>query len=185
MAKVAIIGADDDRLICELSNPPLSSIALSSVRAGYDAAELLDALMSGKKPDDPTVYLGPLHVVTRQSTDVQAVADREVATAMNFIRNNIVRPIQVNDVVKQTHLSRNILAKRFKNALGRTMQQEIRSLRIERLAALLLTTNMPISQLASTMVFSDPNHFSRYFLKEKKMTPLAYRRRYAPLEQGS
>jgi LacI family transcriptional regulator len=183
--EVAIIGADDDKLICELSNPPLSSIALSSVRAGYEAARLLDTLMSGKRPDDLTVCVRPLHIVARRSTDVQAVADREVAAAMNFIRNNIVRPIQVSDVVNQARLSRNILAKRFKNALGRTMQQEIRSLRIERIAALLVTTNMPISQIASTMGFSDPNHFSRYFRKEKKMTPLAYRRRYAPLDQGS
>jgi len=141
--------------------------------------------MSGKRPDDPTVYVRPLHIVARQSTDVQAVADREVAAAMNFIRNNIARPIQVSDVVDQTQLSRNILAKRFKNALGRTMQQEIRSLRIERIAALLVTTSMPISQIASTMGFVDSNHFSRYFREEKKMTHLAYRRKYGPLTHGS
>jgi len=178
--EVAIIGADDDRLICELSNPPLSSIALSSIRTGYEAAELLDALMSGKKPDDLTVRLGPLHIVSRQSTDVQAVEDRQVAAAMSFIRNNIARPIQVSDAVNQTHLSRNILAKRFKKALGRTMQQEIKSLRTERIAQLLVTTNTPISRIASVMGFADSNHLSRYFRESKKMTPLAYRRKYRP-----
>jgi LacI family transcriptional regulator len=183
--EVAIIGADDDKLICELSNPPLSSVALSSVRAGYEAAELLDELMSDRRPDDPTVYVRPLHVVSRQSTDVQAVADEEVAAAMNFIKNNIARPIQVNDVVSHCSLSRNILARRFKKALGHTMQQEIKSLRIERIAGLLVTTSMPVSQIASTMGFSDANHFSRYFRKEKKITPLAYRRKYGPLAQSS
>ncbi|MHC4624417.1 MAG: AraC family transcriptional regulator [Planctomycetota bacterium] len=183
--EVAVIGADDDKLICELSNPPLSSIALSSIRAGYEAAELLDELMSDRRPKDSTVYVRPLHVVSRQSTDVQAVTDQEVAAAMNFIKNNITRPIQVSDVVSHCSLSRNILARRFKKALGRTMQQEIKSLRIERIAGLLVSTSMPVSHIASTVGFSDANHFSRYFRKERKMTPLAYRRKYGPLDQST
>lgn len=179
--EVAIVGADNDELICKLSNPPLSSVALNSVRAGYEAAELLDALMSGSTPNSQTVSVVPLHVVARQSTDVEAVADPEVAGAMRFIKDNISRPIQVSDVVSDSNLSRNVLARRFKNALGRTMQEEIRLLRVERIAELLVTTNMPISRIASNMGFADFNHLSRYFRAGKKMTPLAYRRRYGPV----
>jgi LacI family transcriptional regulator len=179
--EVAIVSADNDELICKLSNPPLSSVALNSVRAGYEAAELLDALMSDAKPKSRTVSVLPLHVVARQSTDVEAVADPEVAGAMRFIKNNISRPIQVSDVVSESGLSRNVLARRFKKAFGRTMQEEIRLLRIERIAELLVTTNMPISRIASNMGFADFNHLSRYFRAGKKMTPLTYRRRYGPV----
>jgi len=123
----------------------------------------------------------PLHVVARQSTDVEAVADPEVARAMHFIKNNINRPIQVSNVVSETCLSRNVLARRFKKAFRLTMQQEIRLLRIERISELLATTNMPISRIASSMGFADFNHLSRYFRSGKNMTPLAYRRRYGPV----
>jgi LacI family transcriptional regulator len=86
--EVAVVGVDDDQLLCELSNPSLSSVVLNAEHGGYRAAELLDKLMSRRKTAPQRIEVDPLWVVTRQSTDVVAVEDQEVATALRFIRQN-------------------------------------------------------------------------------------------------
>ena len=75
--EIAIIGVNNDELACGLSNPPLSSIALNTKRAGYEAAELLDKLMAGEKIENQRIIVHPTHVVTRQSTDILAIEDRD------------------------------------------------------------------------------------------------------------
>ena len=117
--EVAIIGADNDEVICEMSSPPLSSIAISTQQAGYEAARLLENFMQGKgKSSGQTVVAWASRVVRRQSTDMTAVDDAEVAKALTFIRENSHRIIQVVDVARATSLSRRSLSDRFAKSLG-------------------------------------------------------------------
>ncbi|KPJ65537.1 MAG: hypothetical protein AMJ43_10510 [Coxiella sp. DG_40] len=176
--QVAIIGVDNDELVCELSNPPLSSIALNAERAGYDAAELLDKLMQGKKITNQTITVQPTHIVTRQSTDILAVDDIEVAEALRFIRRHAKEPIQVINVADSVALSRRALQQRFRRILNRTVFDEIRHARMEQAARMLAETNLSVSQIAQDLGYSGVEKMSRSFRREVGMSPLAYRKRY-------
>ncbi|MHC4075192.1 MAG: DNA-binding transcriptional regulator [Planctomycetota bacterium] len=175
----AVLGADDDTLVCEMANPPLSSICFNCEKAGYEAAGLLDRLMAGTEAmANQRVKIEPLYVVMRQSTDVLAIDEEEVAKAVRFIREHSARPIQVSDVVGATTLSRSGLYKRFNNVLGCSINKEISRSRANRIIQLLLETNMSITAIAAELGFSDPADMARFFHKETGFRPRAYRDKF-------
>jgi LacI family transcriptional regulator len=176
--EVVIVGVDNDQLICDLSSPPLSSVVLGVEKAGYEAAALLDKIMGGESPIDQEIYIQPVRVVTRQSTDVLCIDDADVVKAVRFIRQHAKMPIQVDSVVAAVFLSRRVLEKRFRTALGHSIHEEIRRARIEQIARMLTQTQMSISEIACSLGFADVAHISRYFRKEKGMSPLKYRKDY-------
>jgi LacI family transcriptional regulator len=173
---VAVLGVDDDRLICNLSNPPLSSIALNLERAGYQAAELLNGLMSGAVRGPHTVVVDPLWVVSRRSTDVIATDDREVAAALRFIRNQARGPIGVEDVVSETGISRRNLEIRFRRVLGRSVRDEIQRVRLVHTRQLLLETNLPVERIAQLAGFRSLSYLSNVFRREVGMRVAEFRR---------
>ena len=79
---VALLGVDNDDLECGLTSPPLSSVAIPARRIGYEAAKLLDGLMAGQPPPREPIFLPPIAVVTRQSTDTLAIHDAAVVAAV-------------------------------------------------------------------------------------------------------
>ena len=176
--EVAIIGVDNDEMICNLTDPPLTSIVQNAERAGYEAAELLDKMMSGKKAGGQTIKVDATRVVTRQSTDILAVEDRDVVEALRFIRQHSRKPIQVSEVVEQVAMSRRSLEHRFRKFLNRSVQEEIRRIRIERVIQMLVETNLPVSRIAMELNYPSIEHISRYFRKEKGMSPQAYRKKF-------
>lgn len=178
--QVAIIGLGNDDLVCDLAAPRLSSIALSAEKAGYEAAAMLDRRMRGENVAEQTIVVRPSHVVTRQSTDVFAVGDRHVLAALRFIHRRAGKEaIQVDDVLNAVSVSRRSLYDRFAKALGRSPHEEIKRVRTDRFARLLVTTNLSISQIASTLGCCDMKNLSRYFKQETGMTPLQYRNLHA------
>lgn len=176
--QVAIIGVDNDELVCALSYPPLSSVAPNTERAGYEAAELLDKMMAGKKMKNKNIIVHPTHIMTRQSTDILTIEDHEVAEAVRFIRQHAKEPIQVTDVVNAIALSRRVLERRFRKVLNRSVLAEIRRVRIETVAQMLVETDLSISQIALTLGYPDVKNIARYFRREKEMSLLAYRKKY-------
>jgi LacI family transcriptional regulator len=176
--EVAIVGADNDDLVCDLSDPPMSSVAINFERAGFEAAEALDRLMRGRRGPAPKIVVRATHVATRRSTDLLAVEDPGLAAALRFIRENARTPISVPEVARAAGLSRRVLEKRFQRSLRRSTLAEIRRVRTAELCHLLTGTHEPISQIAFTLGFAGPEHLARYFRRELRMTPLAYRRRH-------
>lgn len=164
---VAVLGVDNDELICEMSDPPLSSIALNTESAGFETAEMLDRLMHKKRIHQLDIQVQPTHIVARQSTDIFAVNDQEVIKSLKFIYANLSRKINVNDIVKITTLSRRSLECRFKKYLGRTIMEEVRRKRAETLTKYLVETELSISEICRSLDYSDISHISRYFKKEK------------------
>jgi LacI family transcriptional regulator len=174
--QIAVVGVDNDELVCELSEPPLSSVVLNAERAGYEAAELLDQLMAGEKMVGQTIWARPSRVVTRKSTDILAIEDKDVADAIRFIRENAKKAIQVDDVVRATAISRRVLEKRFRKEVGRSIFGEIKRNRTDLIARMLLETDWSVSQIALKSGFSNIDHFSRYFRQEMGIRPLAFRK---------
>lgn len=176
--EVAIVGADNDDLVCDLSDPPMSSVAVNFERAGFEAAEALDRLMHRQRVPQPKIVVRATHVVTRRSTDILAVDDPGLATALRYIRENARTPLSVPQVARAAGVSRRVLEKRFQRHLRRSALAEIRRVRVAQLCHLLTATNQPISEIAFTLGFGGPEHLARYFRRELRMTPLAYRRRH-------
>jgi len=164
---VAVIGVDNDPLVCELEDPPLTSIALNVEAAGFGAARLLDRLMNNEKVAERQIVVAPSHIVQRQSSDILAVDDGEVARAIHYIMNNAKNKMLVRDVVNNTSISRRSLEKRFRKSFHRSIYNEIQQVRAEMISKLLIETNLPISEITASFNFTDCEHISRFFKKEK------------------
>ena len=173
--EVAILGVDNDEYLCEMAIPALSSIELNLERIGYEAAALLDRLMSGRPTPKRPKEIGPRGVVVRHSTDVLAVEDPEVAQAVRFIRQHACEGIHLADVVEQVLVSRSTLAPRFKSLLGRTICQEIRRVQVGRAKKLLAGTHLPIKHVAREAGFRDVQYLTRAMGKLVGQTPAVYR----------
>lgn len=173
---VAVVGVDRDSLLSDLSNPPLSSVAMNTTQAGYQAAELLHGMMLGKIHQPQRVTVDPLWVVPRLSTEVIAVEDPAVAIALRYLRENARRPIGVRDVVNHSALSRRALEIRFQNSLGRSIRDEIERLRLNWTRQMLLETELPITKIAELAGFASQSYLSKVFHRATDTTLARYRR---------
>lgn len=174
---VAIVGMDNDEALCNSIKPPLSSVEANSEQAGYEAAELLNAIMIGKEEMSLRPILARATcVVTRQSSDILAINDPQVAAAVHFIRTRFNSPIQVSDVVNATSLSRRGLEKKFRTILKCSILDEIMRIRIEHISNLLLKSGMSIDQIAASSTFDSTSHLIRAFKKYKGMPPRTFRK---------
>ncbi|WP_206028508.1 AraC family transcriptional regulator [Thalassoroseus pseudoceratinae] len=175
--QVAVIGVDNDELLCRVCSPPLSSVIPNAEAVGYRAAEVLAELMSGDNSPPRTEIIEPLDVATRQSTDVVAIQDRDIASALRFIRENACRGISVDEVVRNSAVSRSTLERQVRKYLGRTPQEEIRHVQIGRARELLLTTDLPTERIAGLCGFEHSEYFHVVFKRITKTTPGEFRRR--------
>jgi LacI family transcriptional regulator len=173
---VAVIGADEDSLISELSNPPLSSIALNGEQGGYRAAELLHQMMLGEVKARQCILVEPLWVTPRLSTDVIAIEDRDVARAVHYIRENARRPIRILDIVDHLGVSRRALEIRFHRSLGWSIREEIERVRIEFAKQLLAETDLPVWKIAENTGFSGEDYLGKVFRRVADTTLAQYRR---------
>ena len=121
----------------------------------------------------------PTYITTRVSTDITAVDDAEVASAVRFIRENADKAIQVNDVVNATTVSRRVLEYRFRAVLRRSIHQEIRRIRVNRIIQLLVGSDMSVGEIAQRCGFESAWHIARYFRKVTGTSLREYRRKYA------
>lgn len=176
---VALLGVDDDDLFCQVARPPLSSVSLPGERIGFEAARMLEGLLSRRKQDaqSRTVLLPSPGVKTRPSSDVLAIEDEDVVTAVRFIRGRSCKSIGVADVIKVVAVSRRSLERRFRAILGRSVGEEICRVRMEKAKELLSGTEMPIAMVATRSGFSEAKHLSIVFRRETGLTPTEYRRR--------
>ncbi len=175
--QVAVLGGDEDTLLCETCNPPLSGVALTSERIGYEAAALLDRMWGGARaPTDP-ILIEPTRVVVRQSTDTLAIDDVDLARAVGFIRAHGADPIQVSDVLRAVPVSRSWLERQFQKTLRRTPAEEIRRVHLERAKQLLAGTDLPVPQVAAASGFRSREYLAYAFKQATGLTPREYRTR--------
>jgi LacI family transcriptional regulator len=173
--EVAVIGVDNDELLCDLSSPSLSSVAPNSRQTGYLAASLLDRMMNGEHFKEMKFSIRPLGIEKRVSTDLVAVQDPYVSQAISFIREHVRENIQVEDILKTVSLSRRIFERRFRQTLNRTPHQEILRVRIDCIKKLLVETDRPLAAIAYEMGFPHPEYLSVIFKKETGLRPSEYR----------
>jgi LacI family transcriptional regulator len=174
--QVAVIGVDDDELLCELSDPPLSSVIPDTRRAGWVAAELLNEWMAGRRPRPTAHRIPPLGVTTRRSTDMLAVEDSELVAALRFIGENACRGITVQDVLGQVALSRRVLESRFRRVLGRSPHDEILRVQLERAKQLLVQRHLTLKAVAHRTGFGNGEYLGTVFKRAFGLTPGQFRK---------
>lgn len=172
---VAVIGVDDDEVLCQLCDPPLTSVLPNARLTGYEAAARLSRLMRGEKFASRTHYVEPIRVVERQSTDSSAVADPKIASALRYINEHACDGIDVSDVLRAVPVSRTLFDRRFKTLLGHSPHQHIVSRRIERAKQLLIDSDLSIAVIAELAGFLNASYMSTAFRRETSQTPYAYR----------
>jgi LacI family transcriptional regulator len=173
--QLAVIGVDNDELLCDLADPPLSSVALNTEQGGFRMAALLDKMMRGQVKEPQHLTVEAQYVVTRRSTDIVAIDDSEVAGALRFIRDKYMTPIGAKDVVSNMNISRRTLEVRFQKAVGRTIHAEIQRMRLEHVKRLLEETDYTTEKIAFKTGFTCPIYMRKAFKKNIGLTPAKYR----------
>ncbi len=174
--EVALLGVDNDELVCELAFPPLSSIVLNAEKGGYDAAAVLHRMMRGEKVGKIEIPIPAPRIVTRQSTDVIAVNDPVVASALGYIREHHRKGISVDDIACHAGISRRVLEIRFSKLMKCSVYEEVLRLRMNHACLLLMETNLSVTQISDTLNYDELKYFSRSFRQIIGMSPLAYRK---------
>ena len=175
---VAVLGVDNDEVLCELSNPPLSSVELGAERIGYQAAALLARRLAGKAVPASVRCVAPVGVVTRRSTEHQPIEDPLVSAAVRFIWEHAAEGLDVGELVRAMKVSRRWLELRFQHVLGSSPAAQIREVQIERARKLLAETDLLMPAVASNSGFGDAKLLIAVFRREVGMTPTEYRDQY-------
>jgi LacI family transcriptional regulator len=173
--QVAVIGVDNDEVLCNLCNPPLSSIIPDPESIGYVAAEWLDRMMQGEAPAISTKEIAPQGIAIRQSSDAFAVADPVLANALRFIRERACEGLTVQELLEHLCVSRSWLERNFRKVMNRSPQAAIRLAQIKRCKELLRTTSLPLEKIARLTGFEHPEYMSVVFKRETGDTPGQYR----------
>ena len=173
---VAVLGVNNYSLVCEVADPPLSSLVQRSEAIGYEAAALLDRLMAGEQPPPEPILLPPGQLIVRMSTDFLAVSDRMVLDAVRFIQAHCHQPIRTEDVLLHVGVSRRALDKRFGRSLGQSVAEVIRTTRVQRAKELLATSSLDIFDIGIRCGFDSKSGFTRAFRQVAGQLPSSFRR---------
>jgi len=173
--EVAILGVDNDELKCMMAYPPLSSIDLAAEQIGYQAAQLLDLLLAGAPPPERPTYFHPVRLVVRDSSNVLAAREPEVDAALQYINAHAHEALHVEEIAQAVQVGRRWLERRFRQVLQRSVGDEIRRQRIDRVKDLLQQSDDSLADIAAATGFANAKYLAITFKQVTGMTPSAYR----------
>jgi len=176
---VAVLGVDNNELVCTCSSVPISSVNHDLERIGYQAARLLDRLMDGGKSPSGNILIPPRGITVRQSTDTMAINNQVLRKALLFVRNNFNRRFTVDDVAADSGVSRRTLENLFRWELQRSIHAEILRTRLNHARDYLLNTKNRVTDIAARTGFCHPQHLNNSFKHVYALTPLKYRRKFS------
>jgi LacI family transcriptional regulator len=177
--QVAVVGIDNDEYTCEFAAVPITSVDSNREEYAYRGAQLLDRLMGGQRAPARPILVPPRGLVVRRSSDILAVEHPDVAKALSFIWRHFGDPINVDDVVAVTAMSRSSLYRAFEEHLGRTMREEIERKRVEHACELLAGSGDKVSHIARRCGFASGEQFCRAFTRVVGRSPREYRKENA------
>jgi len=163
--------------ICSVAWPCLSSIDLDAQRIGYESAAFLARMMANGRKRNVTIRVAPKEVLVRESTDVLAIADSQIAKAVRLIRQFACKGLAVEHVSDHVGMCRRTLERRFKACMGCTLNEELLRVKMEQAQRLLSQSNYPMKRISNLSGFGSLPCFTRAFRRETGETPGHYRRR--------
>ena len=183
---IAVLGVDNDPLVCEAATPPLSSIPFDYVRQGYESAAALDGLLTHphRRLSPVSVACHPLPVVARESAATIAPASALLKRALRYISRNATHGISSRDVAKSLGVSQSLLTLRFREFAGTTVTDALIKARIEQAKHLLSTTKRPIREITAAAGFRNPNYMKGVFRRRVGMSMREWRRQNTGFREG-
>ena len=180
---IAVLGVDNESILCTHMTPTLSSIQPDFVRSGFLAAECMEKFLrsrgAGRAANASGVLLrriGPVKgIVERESTAPASPAGLMVRKAETFIHDHADGKLRVADVARHLGISRRLLDLRFREITGRTVLAAIQAVQLERVRHLLHTTSLSIAEVGRLANFRSENHLKRLFKATYGMTMSAAR----------
>lgn len=177
--EISLLGVDNDDLICNISDPPISSIELEVEKGGYSLGRLIHKqIMEGNK-ETFNIVINPIRIELRQSTEKHNIKDPYVLDVVKKIESHYYTDLNVTTLLDDIPLSRRNFEVRFKNIMHTSIYQYILTCRINHLADLLIATNDSLVDLALRVGFKGYNNISRIFKKFKGCSPLEYRKQHS------
>ena len=174
--EVAVLSQSYDEVLCEATQIPISGVRVAADTIGFQAAKLIDGLMSGKKGPKQPLFIAPLSIVSRQSTDTLAVRDPALVKALGYIRQQATLPVRVSEVATHAGVSRRALERKFLDILQRTPAEELRRFQLDRARQLIAETNLPMPEIAAKSGFGSQAYLAAIFRKHFNKTPRQFRR---------
>jgi LacI family transcriptional regulator len=170
--QVAVVGVDNDRPLCDLSIPPLSSVRLDHRQVGYNAARLLDKLMAGAAPRDPPLLVPPVTLVTRRSSNTRAIKDAKVALGIHLIHENLANSRLNNDgLALAAGISRSLFQRRFRIETGKSVRDYVIEARLNKAQALLENSDLTLTEISALVGFGRQGYMSYVFRTQLGITP--------------
>jgi len=176
--EVAILGIDNNELICLNQPVPISSIMHDLNRVGYESAELLERLIHGLPLPREPLLIPPKGIQLRQSTDYTAIDIPAVRKAMTYIKENISRSIGITEIAEHAGVSRSTLDRFFLENFNRTVHTEVHRTRLNVVKCLLTTTRLTIQKIAEQTGFCHAQYLNNLFKRNEGITPREFRKRY-------
>ncbi|NLJ00377.1 MAG: substrate-binding domain-containing protein [Bacteroidales bacterium] len=173
--EIALLGVDNDNLICNLSDPQISSIVLDAEKGGYELGRKIEMVVKRKDYTPFNITINPLRIELRGSTDKYNVDDIYIGKIIKYIESNFHLNISINQLTDLVPLSRRSLEIRFKKAMGTSLYQFIINVRMNHFINLLTTTKIPMSDLSIQSGFNDYSNAFRIFKRMKGCSPVEYR----------
>lgn len=177
---VAVMGVDNDRILCGFTHPMLSSVDPDAHRIGWEGAQHLYALMTHARRFVRHLLVSPRQVVERASTETDPVEPQWLSETLRFIRQNLASGVNAEEVIRHVGLSHTQVERAFTKALGHTVHREIARLRMREACRLLAESASPASEVSRLAGFSSPQYFNRLFTRQFRLTPVQYRQRCTP-----
>ena len=174
---VAVLGVDDDPLLCETASPTLSSVALGVEDAGFAAAAALDAAMRGKPVPNRRIRFGGVRVRARESTARFVGRDGLVAKANSLVREGLGGRLSVAEMARALGVSRRTLEARFKAETGVPIGESIIRARLAKAKELLSGTALPHEEIAAACGLSSASHMATLFRRRFGAPPSSFRAR--------
>jgi LacI family transcriptional regulator len=177
--EVAVLGVGDDEIVCNLTDPPMSAVDSAGEQVGFEAARLMDRVLTGQPVEPAEVLVPPTGVTVRRSTDTLALDEPDLVAALRLIREQACDGLRVKDVLREVPCSRRKLERGFAAQLGRSLHQELLRVRIERAKQLLIDSDLVMPEIAVRCGFEYPTHLTAVFKRQTGVTPRQFRKRHS------
>lgn len=175
--EIAVVGVDNDLALCELSDPPLSSVRGGHFRVGFEAARLVDCLLAGHEPPPGPLLAPPNGIVERESSSLRAIRDPAVAKGVQYLRERLAESLTNESIARAAGLSRTVFQQRFRAAMGHSIREYILLRRVERARLLIETTDITLAEVAERSGFKHQEYLGQIVKKLTGETPGQMRKR--------
>ncbi len=174
--EISLLGVDNDELICNLSDPPISSILLEVEKGGYEAGRLIHQQIKERKNIPFNIVIDPVRIEERKSTDKYNIDNKYILTIVRYIEENFNTDLSIETLTQLVPLSRRNLEVKFKKELGISIYQFLLKFRVDYFSKLLINTDRSLFDIALECGFNDSKNISRVFKKMKGLSPAEYRK---------